>query len=159
MTSLEEILLYKAAEEQQAADAMGNAAILAGSVGGAGLGAGIGHIDHSTGKLVNRLRDMVDPVVEIKDVKGTGGAPAQQRISKPRGGGIARLKPGARMAGGLVGMILGGALGNQIRSNALQENTGASLLAKAQIQGGLSATDLALVENLAEEYYEQQGLI
>ena len=160
MASLEEILQYKRDEEMEGASAVGNAAILAGLLGGAGAGAALGDPMHQAGRAVNRMRDMVDPVVVIKDVKGTGGAPAQQRLTKARGSSLgARLKPGSRMAGGLVGMIVGGALGNQIRENALAENTAASLLAKAQVQGGLSATDEALLENLVEAYYEKEGLL
>ena len=63
------------------------------------------------------------------------------------------------MAGGLVGLIVGGGLGKVIAQQALQTDAG-SLLAKAQAQGGsLNEVDKQKLQNLMAEYYNSQGLI
>ena len=138
MASLADILEYKRAEEQAAAEAFGDAAIIAGLAGGAGVGAAAGAPLYSVGNAANKLRAMVNPEVV-------------------RQGPFTRLAPGPRVAGGLVGLIVGGALGNQIRSNALEQNTASSLLAKAQT-GKLSKGDESLLETLIEEYYDVNGM-
>ena len=48
------------------------------------------------------------------------------------------LKPGARMAGGLGGMIVGGGLGGAIAAQARRENPAADILGKVVAGGDLS---------------------
>ena len=137
MADIEAILQAKIAEENQLAANAGNIAMVAGGgLGGiAGLDMGI-----ATDEIGKRLRTMV-------------GKPARPE------GLINRLKPGNRMAGGLVGLIVGRGLGKVIAQQALQTDAG-SLLAKAQAQGGsLNEVDKQKLQNLMAEYYNSQGLI
>ena len=138
MASLEEILEYKRAEEQAAAETIGNAALAASLAGGATLGAVAGTPILMAGKGVNKLRELVNPKV-VKQ------------------GPFTRLAPGPRVAGGLVGLIVGGALGNEIRDRAVQQNAASELLAKAQV-GEMNEADLALLEKFAEQYYDVNGI-
>ena len=83
MLTLEEALLFKAVQEEQENQQAMQAAGVLGAGGGALLGAATGAVPHQIGRGVNAMR----------------------------GKTAARLKPGFRMAGGLTGAILGGALG------------------------------------------------
>ena len=66
---------------------------------------------------------------------------------------------GRRMAGGLVGAILGGQLGNTIRQMAIQESPAGSLLAKAQAQGGeLSDVDKLALQKVLANTYREMGI-
>ena len=58
------------------------------------------------------------------------------------------------MAGGLIGMIVGGGLGNAIAAQAVAENPAADLLAKLQVNGDLDVHDKMALENLVGSYYE-----
>ena len=75
-------------------------------------------------------------------------------------GGV--LTPGGpvkRMAGGLVGAMLGGQLGGAIREMAIQESPAGALLAKAQAQGGeLSAVDKAALQQVLADTYREMGI-
>ena len=75
-----------------------------------------------------------------------------QGASAPRNP-LKALKPGYRMAGGLVGMIVGGGLGNAIAAQAVAENPASELLAKLQVQGDLDTADKMALENLVSSYY------
>ena len=61
------------------------------------------------------------------------------------------------MAGGLVGMILGGALGGTIANQAIGNNPAAQLLAKLQVQGSLNTQEAAALENMVSQYYGSIG--
>ena len=66
---------------------------------------------------------------------------------------------GRRMAGGLVGAVLGGALGPAVRQVAIQDSPAAALLAKAQAQGGeLSVEDTQNLQNILAETYSEMGI-
>ena len=67
------------------------------------------------------------------------------------------MKPGARMAGGLVGAILGGGLGASTRQMMIQDSPAASILAKAQT-GELTESDQALLADILTDTYQQMGL-
>ena len=59
------------------------------------------------------------------------------------------------MAGGLVGMIVGGGLGNAIWQHKQSQKYPASeLLAKLQVQGDLDTADKMALENLVSSYYK-----
>ena len=77
-------------------------------------------------------------------------------------GGISGvLTPGGpvkRMAGGLVGAILGGQLGNTIRQMAMQKSPAGALLAKAQAQGELSDVDKAALQQVLADTYSEMGI-
>ena len=66
--------------------------------------------------------------------------------------------PGPRMAGGLVGLVLGGALGNQLREQAIVGSPAGKLLAKAQVQGDLDPVDRQKLETILAEVYSEMGL-
>ena len=112
MLSPEELLLFKAVQdEKERQDAIEQAQTL-GSIGGAVLGTVGGVIPHGLGNAINKL-------------KGT----------KPKT--IARsLKPGFRMAGGLTGLILGGGLGAGMAAMMKKDSDAGQLLGKIQAQGG-----------------------
>ncbi len=66
--------------------------------------------------------------------------------------------PKTKMAGGLVGAILGGALGPAVRQSAIQNSPAGELLAKAQAQGGLSEADTINLQNILAETYSEMGI-
>lgn len=69
-----------------------------------------------------------------------------------------RLHPESpRMAGGLIGMMLGGGLGEGVRQLAIQESPAARVLAKIQTQGTVTAEDKAIIEKLLAESYSNQS--
>ncbi len=128
--SIEDILLARAQQDEQNRPDVGLAATV-GAVGGSMLGAAAGAPAHGAGLLVNRvLGKQTNP-----------------------------LKPGMRMAGGLVGAILGGALGAGARQMMVEESPAARILAKVQTQGELSHADtLALQNILADTYSNTLGM-
>ena len=108
-------------------DALNNqdngAAITAGALTGSLAGVGLGH-------LHERL---------IPDT--------QMRITQ------SRLKPGSRMAGGLVGAVLGGALGVGAKQMMIQESPAARLLAKIQTDGELSDSEAEELKQVLTNTY------
>ena len=69
------------------------------------------------------------------------------------------VKPGVRMAGGLVGAVLGGALGTGARQMMIAESPAARMLAKVQTTGELSYADQQALENiLADTYSNTLGM-
>ena len=91
-------------------------------------------------------------------IAGTAGialGDLQQRLDPSKN----RFAPGKRMAGGLVGAILGGALGAGAAQLMKQTSPAADLLAKLQVQGDLSNSDqLALQNVLADTYRNTLGM-
>ena len=77
-------------------------------------------------------------------------------------GGTAGLAMGrgfrGRMAGGLVGAILGGALGAGVREQGIQNNPAAGLLAKLQAQGSLNMMDRAQLQSVLKDIYSNPGM-
>lgn len=112
MLTPQEALLFQAVKDEEAAQMSQNAALGLGGIGGALIGTAAGTIPHKIGNAVNKLKRMPQK-------------------------GIARtLRPGHRMAGGLTGLILGGALGAGMSALMKQESPSAQLLGKIQAQGG-----------------------
>lgn len=69
-----------------------------------------------------------------------------------------RLHPESpRMAGGLIGMMLGGGLGEGVRQLAIQESPAARVLAKIQSQGRVMPEDQAMIESLLADSYSNQS--
>ena len=129
---IEDILLLKAQQDAENQLSPGTA----GSIG-AGVGATAGI---SIGQLANRLRPQT-----------------VQSATAPSLG--ARLKPGPRMAGGLVGLVLGGGLGVGARQMAIENSPAAELLAKLQVQGSLSPSEQNTLQSiLADSYSSQIGM-
>ena len=70
------------------------------------------------------------------------------------------LKPGPRMAGGLVGAIIGGGFGAAAQQQAIRDTGEAgSLLAKIQSQGRMDPLDQVRLEAVLKDAYSQQGLL
>ena len=127
---IEQILLTQAANEAQGIPSMETAAGL-GALGGLGLGAAAATPMYLLGKGVGAI-------------KGTNN----------------RFKPGLRMAGGLVGALVGGGLGAAAQQSAINEPTGAGkLLAKIQAQGGMTSEDQLALEQILNKAYSAQGII
>lgn len=138
MQSIEELLLAKI-QADNAEKPTTQEMLLGGAGIGAVGGAVLGQIPHSIG---NRVGNAVNSI--------TGKAPSSgfQKI----------LRPGFRMAGGLTGAVLGGALGAGIRQTMMNESPEAQLLAKAQVQGELNDQDQRLLQSLIADTYSQMGL-
>jgi hypothetical protein len=97
-----------------------------GATGGALLGALAGAPLNATGMLVNRV------------------------VGKsPRG-----LRPGFRMAGGLVGAIAGGGLGAGLANMMKQSSPAGNMLATIQAKGGqLNTVDQMRLESILKDIY------
>tara|TARA_E500000305_G_scaffold111434_1_gene124251 strand:- start:4016 stop:4414 length:399 start_codon:yes stop_codon:yes gene_type:complete len=127
---IEQVLLAQAAKEAEEGPGL-NEAIALGAGGGAAIGALGGSVPHALGKGIGHLR-------------GTNQF----------------MKPGLRMAGSLVGTLLGGGLGAAAQAQAISEaGPAGALLAKIQSQGGLMPGDEARLEAVLRDAYSQQGLI
>ena len=145
--NLEDALLAKAQLDQQNQMGTGTAALL-GSGAGALLGATAGEVPYQGGLLINKLKDRLAAGQGLVPVTKTG----MQNVR-------ASITPGPRFAGGLVGAILGGALGVGARSEAMQNNPAAVLLAKLQTEGTLSASETQQLQSvLADTYSNITGI-
>jgi len=128
---IEDILLARSLKDAEETPSAEQGALIGAGLSGA---AGIGYTD-----LAARLRPQT-----------------QMDVMPPRG---YRLKPGHRMAGGLVGAILGGALGAGTASMMKENSPAANILAKLQVQGELNAVDQqALQSILADTYSNTLGM-
>ena len=122
--SIEDILLARAQQDEASRPSAGQAAS-AGAIGGALLGMVAGQPVHNAGVLLNRMSG---------------------RKANP-------IKPGMRMAGGLVGAVLGGALGAGAQQMMIKESPAARMLAKVQTTGELSYADQQALENILADTY------
>lgn len=141
---IEQILLAQASREAEQGPRLSDAVALGGAGGaalGAFLGAGVRGANQLPGKIIDGL------------AARQGLTPKAQPLGS-------RLKPGGRMAGGLVGLALGGGLGAAIQQQAAQETGPAgSILAKIQAQGGMTLEDQIKLEAVLKDAYSQQGLL
>ena len=95
-------------------------------------------------KAIQRAQDKADTLGPAIGVGATSGSIL---------GAIAGRGTRGRMAGALVGAIVGGGLGSGIQQQAMKENPAAELLAKLQVRGGLSASEMDdLQQMIAQEY-------
>ena len=129
MLSLEEALLLKAAQEETEKEQSVQAASLLGGAGGALLGRLGGAVPHQMGRGLNAIR-------------GRRAAP---------------LKPGFRMAGGLTGAILGGALGAGTAAVMKHNNRPAELLGDIQAKGSITSAEEQELATLLGELYTDQA--
>ena len=74
-------------------------------------------------------------------------------INKMSGRKANPVKPGMRMAGGLVGAVLGGALGAGAQQMMIKESPAARMLAKVQTTGELSYADQNALENILADAF------
>ena len=143
--SIEDILLAKAAQDEQnrpSQDSAITAGAILGSLGGVAVGSGpqaVADVGGAGRRLVER-------------VLGNKNAPLDKSLGQ-------RLTPGYRMAGGLVGAILGGALGAGTREVMMNESPAARMLARIQTTGELTASDEKMLEDiLADTYSNTLGM-
>ena len=130
MPSPEELLLAQIVRENQQRPSIEDIAGL-GALGGGAAGILAGVPVHAIGKGIGNMR-------------GTNHM----------------LKPGARMAGGLVGALVGGGLGALAQKRALTEAPAeAKLLARIQAQGEVSDVDKHALENLLGKSLSQLGAL
>jgi len=140
--SIEDILLAKAAQDESERPSQ-NTAITAGALLGSLGGVAAGTVPQAASDAVGSGRRLVNRVLG-----GEGKMPMGQR-----------LKPGYRMAGGLVGAILGGALGAGAREVMMNESPAARLLARIQTSGEMTASDEKMLEDiLADTYSNTLGM-
>jgi len=134
---IEQLLLAKLAKEKEQT----SAAPIIGAVTGAAAGGLAGQGAHSIGNKINDLKDHLA---------------ARQGLSRGRMQNLkSRVTPGNRMAGGLVGMILGGALGAGTRQMMIDGSPTAAMLAKLQTSPeGLSEQEMMQLEALLSDSYK-----
>ena len=127
MLSVQEALLFQAAqEEKERLDAQSAGGVIGGMTG-AVLGTTGGMIPHQMGRGINAIRG-----------------------HKPN-----PLKPGFRAAGGLTGLILGGGLGAGTAAMMKQDNEAAQLLGKIQAKGSLDRYDEQALADLLGDLYSK----
>ena len=124
--SIEDILLARAQVDEQGQMGTGTAAGI-GATAGSILGMVAGQPVHNAGVLINKMN---------------GRQPN-------------RVKPGVRMAGGLVGAVLGGALGAGAREAMIAESPAARMLAKIQTEGTLSYADQQQLQDILTDAYSK----
>ena len=135
--TLEDILLARAAQDEANRPSTENVAI-GGSILGSLGGVAVGGLAHEGDKVIGSARRLAN--------RALGG--------DPQGPGMLnRVKPGYRMAGGLVGAILGGALGAGARQLMIQESPAARVLAKVQTSGEMTASDEKMLEDILADTY------
>ena len=133
--SLEDILIARAQQEQAegltgASNSLMQSMPAIAGVGGSVVGAAIGE-----GMMMERLKKGISPDASI-------GAKIRHGVT-----------PGHRMAGGLVGAILGGALGTGAKQAMTQNSPSAALLAKLQTTGSLNTSEKMMLQELLADTY------
>ena len=124
MMDIEEALMVRLQQEKAQEPSLRDSAVVGAGVGALG-GVLAGSVPHTAGNWINRLAG---------------------RSSIP-------LKGGFRMAGGLTGALLGGALGAGAQAMATRSSPAAQMLAKVQTTGTLSEPErLQLEQMLADTY-------
>ena len=140
--SIEDILLARAAADEASRPTTEQVAATGAILGSLG-GVAVGGVPHAGSELVGSAKRLLGRTV---------GCNGQKSIGQ-------RLKPGYRMAGGLVGAILGGALGAGARQIMIAESPAARLLARAQVNGEMTAADEKMLEDiLADTYSNTLGM-
>jgi len=129
LPSPEEVLAYQIQQENQGL-LTPQAVGTMGAAGGAAAGALLGNVPHQAGRALNAM---------------TGRKPNI-------------LKPGFRMAGGLVGAVLGGALGVGLREEMIRNSPEAAMLAKLQT-GTYTVNDQAALEGMLANTYSRMGVM
>ena len=123
-------------DEENAID--GSEAALPGALAGSALGVTAGVPGHYLGQKKLDKMDKENPFYEVTK-RDAVGAPlamnAKGAIPRRELAGH-RVRPGARMAGGLMGAMVGGALGAGTAELVKRESPAARLIAKIQTQNG-----------------------
>lgn len=129
LPSPEEVLLYRI-QQQNEGLASPEAVGTMGAAAGAVAGVAAGSIPHQLGRGLNAI---------------TGRHPNP-------------IKPGARMAGGFIGAVMGGLLGDQYRRYAISQSPEAQILAQMQMQGGVTDQQQKQLQQLMAQTYSQIGV-
>ena len=143
---IEQILLAQASLEAEQGPRLSDA-IADGAVGGAALGAVGGAGVRAVNQLPGRIID------GMAARQGMTPAPKKLKLGT-------RVKPGARMAGGLLGVLFGGGLGAAAQQAAIRETGEAGeLLAKMQAQGRMTLDDQVRLKSVLADAYSRDGLL
>ena len=130
-SSIEDILYAKALAEATAPDpapyAIGGAAM------GGLLGTMIGEVPHQMGRGFNSVGSAAVP----KYQKDEYGKPVKHKGKKVRISRGGQVRPGFRAAGGLVGAIMGGALGMGVRDQMIMSSPELQMALASQVNQGL----------------------
>ena len=146
--TINEVLLARALKDAQSQPSYTDAALmgaLPGAVVGIAAGQGVKSFDEmlGIGKGINNLKD--------RYMASKGYIPADPRLMN-------RMKAGSRAAGGLVGLIAGGALGMGMKKAMETSSPAGELLSKRMTQESLSPEDQARLQMLLAETYNQMGI-
>ena len=141
--SVQEILLQQAIQDSQNQPDPA-AAMAVGGAGGALLGAAALTPVHMVGNGINSFKD------KLAAQQGLGRSITQ----KMRGS----IRPGFRAAGGLGGLILGGALGAGAANMMRQSSPAGEMLARIQAtDGDLTAMEEVQLQKLLADSYNNMG--
>ena len=99
-------------------------------------------------KAMADAKNKPDPAVAMGTGAGLGTAGGMMMGRGVRG----------RLAGGLVGAILGGGLGMGVRQMMIEESPAANMLAKIQAQGNLNPMDRMQLQAVLKDIYNQGGV-
>lgn len=150
-TDIESILQLAALEQAEQNDLLGLGGAALGALGGVAVGeaygAGLAGINDIQKRLKTGLRP--ENVILAGPAKPKGPLEA---IGNNLNEAKIKFRPGPRMAGSLVGLLVGGALGSEV-TKQLTGNPAAELLAKAQVSGELTPKDMAKIEDYVAQYY------
>lgn len=146
LDAIQKVLAARAIKDEERQDALGGVAGPAGALAGSGLGVLGGTVPHMIGQAKMNQLDRTQPITRtVNDVEG-------QVYRRDMPGN--KIRPGARMAGGLVGALVGGALGAGTAELVKRESPSARLLAKIQTQGGrLTPSDEQQLQSLLTDTY------
>ena len=134
--SIEDILLLKA-QQKAAQNEENGLAEAAGGTLGLAAGAALGIPIHQRGqeRLMQRLHDRVQ---------------IPQMVQTPMGN---RIRPGGRMAGALVGLMAGGALGPGVQQLTTANSPEAKMLARIQTGDPLTDVERQQLQQILENTY------
>jgi hypothetical protein len=128
MLSAQEALMLQAAYDEQERIQTQNTAGLLGAAGGGLMGVAAGTVPHKIGTAINSLK----------------GSPAT---------GMRSMRPGFRAAGGLAGLMVGGALGAGVAGIIKSESPSARLMGKLQAGGDIDEYDRVQIANELASIY------
>ena len=141
MASIEELLLAQAADDYQTQQTISSVATALGALGAGAVGYDLGTPELMARDANRRLQHMVDPKL----------AATENKL-------IRRLTPGPRMAGGLIGAVLGGALAPAAVKEILGPSEAVEILAKAKT-GGLDDNDKMRLRQMIIDNQQATGVI
>ena len=140
MLTPEEVLLFKAVEEEKQNQLLMQAGSALAGTAGAMVGSQLGRVPHNVGKIVNKGLDEINPIT-----RGDQVIPRSERYG--------RAKPGFRMAGGITGALLGGSLGAGVAA-LMKQNEAGRVLGRVQSSGGeITPADQAIIGRILGEMY------